>query len=198
MCCEWFLTSFGTFQHLLHARQFPSTLHPTILQLAFFGKATSSITTEAVTSLVLFVTSLVLFFELCRHAHRVLTSLGESVTSLPSDLASLQWAHQLCLEKTQLVCFILLVQNPLRAMTSLLELNDASTLGKEWRTLLNTLSLNRGSKHFWSAPRIIILCCKQPPFFRAGYEIGWRGGVFVTVSRHLSNFTATPTGSFQL
>lgn len=36
------------------------------------------------------------------HAHRVFKSLGEFVTALPSNLSSLEWAHQLQLDKTQL------------------------------------------------------------------------------------------------
>lgn len=34
--------------------------------------------------------------------------MGDSITSLPSNLASLQWARQLQLEHTQLVMFIII------------------------------------------------------------------------------------------
>lgn len=36
------------------------------------------------------------------HAHSVLTSLGESVTTLPANLSSLEWANRLQLDETQL------------------------------------------------------------------------------------------------
>lgn len=44
-----------------------------------------------------------LILSLPRNVHNVLTSLGESVSDLPSNLSALDWANQLQLDNTQLV-----------------------------------------------------------------------------------------------